>query len=371
MKKSLIALAVMAAAGAASAQSSVTLFGIVDATLAWGWGNGTGHGNRFALTTDGYNSSRLGFRGTEDLGGGLSASFWLEAGFQSDNGSGAATNVNNQLNGTPGNPALGFSGNVPAGSQGLMFNRRSTVSLGGNWGEVRLGRDYTPQFWNRTIFDPFGTNGVGTNIIQQVGTTLTGQNAVRASNSIGYFLPARLGGFYGQAQYYAGENVSNSGANHRDGTGYAARLGFASGPFNVAGAVSYTRNTPLGGIHQNNIGGQWDFGVAKLMGQYERDSVGGIDGTGWLIGGLVPVGPGEIRVSYSRFEVDFNTAGVATPKSNKWALGYVHNLSKRTAIYTTWAHITNSGGSSLALNGAVSGVNDSSNGLDIGLRHSF
>lgn len=361
MKKSLIALAVMAAAGAASAQSSVTLFGIVDATLAWGWGNGAGSSNRFQLTNSGYNSSRLGFRGTEDLGGGLSASFWLEAGVNNDDGTGQATNTNNQTTGTS---------TATAGTQGLTFNRRSTVSLAGNWGEVRLGRDYTPQFWNRTVFDPFGTNGVGTNQIQAAGTTLTGQNAVRASNSIGYFLPATLGGFYGQAQYYAGENQSNSGANHRDGTGYAARLGFATGPFNVAGAVSYTRNSVVGGIHQNNIAGQWDFGVARVMAQYERDSVGAFDGTGWLIGGNVPVGPGEIRLAYSRFEVDPNT-GAAQPRTSKWALGYVHNLSKRTALYTTYARVSNSGGANTALNGAVTAVNDSASGLDIGIRHSF
>ena len=93
MKKSLIALAVMAAAGAASAQSSVTLFGIVDANYNYVKGDGNGHVSR--LTDSGYNSSRLGFRGTEDLGGGMSASFWLEAGLNNDNGTGDSTNVNN------------------------------------------------------------------------------------------------------------------------------------------------------------------------------------------------------------------------------------------------------------------------------------
>ena len=87
MKKSLIALAVLAAAGAASAQSSVTLFGVVDATLAYGKGEVS---DRTSLTNSGYNSSRLGFRGTEDLGGGMSACFWLEAGVDNDNGQGTA-----------------------------------------------------------------------------------------------------------------------------------------------------------------------------------------------------------------------------------------------------------------------------------------
>jgi predicted porin len=357
MKKSLIALAVLAAAGAASAQSSVTLFGIVDATLAWGRGNGAGSADRFQLTNSGYNSSRLGFRGTEDLGGGMSASFWLEAGVNNDNGTGSATNTNNTA---AGGAAAGQNG-----SQGLTFNRRSTVSLGGNWGELRLGRDYTPQFWNLTVFDPFGTNGVGTS--QMLNSIITGVTAVRASNSIGYFAPRNLGGFYGQAQYYSGESLSNT---PRDGKGYGLRVGYAAGPFNVALATGRTRYA-AGNVRQTNLAGQWDFGVAKLMAGYSRDKNGGTDGRGWLIGGLVPVGAGEIRVAYSRYTTDFNTAGVADPRTNKLALGYVHNLSKRTALYTTWATVRNKGGATQALNGAVTAANNSSTGLDLGIRHSF
>jgi predicted porin len=354
MKKSLIALAVMAAAGAASAQSSVTLFGIVDATLAWGKG---GVADRFQLTNSGYNSSRLGFRGTEDLGGGLSASFWLEAGVNNDNGTGAATNTNNQAS---GGALAGMNG-----SQGLTFNRRSTVSLGGNWGEVRLGRDYTPQFWNLTVFDPFGTNGVGTT--QTLNSIITGVTAVRSSNSIGYFFPRNLGGFYGQVQYYLGENASNA-ANDDDGTGYGIRVGFASGPFNVAFATSKTEYA-AGDVKQTNLGGQWDFGMAKLMGQYSRDENGTVDGEGWLIGGLVPVGAGEIRVAYSQYETDLGAGG--DPRTRKFAIGYVHNLSKRTALYATYATLKNNDGAASALNGAIVNVNGKSSGIDFGIRHSF
>jgi predicted porin len=390
MKKSLIALAVMAAAGAASAQSSVTLFGIVDATLQWGRGSAA---DKFQLGNSGYNSSRLGFRGTEDLGGGMSASFWLEAGVNNDNGSGAPTNLNNAAlgggsqqtfaagatlpNGTVCATAGGcvVTGAAAGGTQGLTFNRRSTVSLGGNWGEVRLGRDYSPQFWNLTVFDPFGTNGVGTT--QTLNSIITGVTAVRASNSIGYFFPRNLGGFYGQVQYYDGENpTSCTGVNvpaargclgaEDDGDGLGLRVGFASGPFNVALAMSRTEYA-AGDVRQNNLGGQWDFGMAKLMGHITRDENGAVDGRGWLLGSLIPVGAGEIRVAYSRYRTD--VAG--TPRTDKLALGYVHNLSKRTALYTTWAHVRNRGGAAQALNGAVGGANSSSSGVDVGIRHSF
>jgi predicted porin len=354
MKKSLIALAVMAAAGAASAQSSVTLFGIVDATLTIGRGSVS---DKTQITDSGYNSSRLGFRGTEDLGGGMSASFWLEAGLNNDNGTGDPTNTNNQATGTVAGGA---------GTQGLTFNRRSTVSLAGGWGEARIGRDYVPAFWNLTVFDPFGTNGVGTTATLGLGHA----TAVRASNSIGYFLPPNLGGFYGQAQYYLGENAENGAATEDDGRGYGLRLGYGAGPFNVALGYGKTEYNVLGlnaDVQALNLGGQWDFGMAKLMGQFVKDEVAGIDAKGWLIGALVPVGAGEIRAAYSTYRVDAGTE----PRVRKLALGYVHNLSKRTALYATYARVRNSGGAAVALGGAATLANDSSSGFDLGIRHSF
>lgn len=345
MKKSLIALAVMAAAGAASAQSSVTLFGIVDTTLQWSKSSGGaelvpgGAGDvRFRVTSSGYNSSRLGFRGTEDLGGGMAASFWLEGQLSTDDGT----------------------------AGGLTFQRRSTVSLSGrSWGELRIGRDYTPQFWNLTVFDPFGTNGSGTTATLQ--PAFTGPATVRASNSIGYFAPANLGGFYGQVQYYENELQNNIGATIDDGMGFGLRVGYASGPFNVAFGYGRTE-FDAGDAIQMNLGGQWDFGMAKLMGQYTNDENGGVDGEGFLIGALVPVGAGEIRVSYSQYELDL----ADDPRIRKVALGYVHNLSKRTAVYATVARAKASGGATAQIGGSSANrVNNSATGLDLGIRHSF
>ena len=364
MKKSLIALAVMAAAGAASAQSSVTLFGIVDATF--NHSRASGGGSVTQLTNSGYNSSRLGFRGTEDLGGGMSASFWLEAGLANDDGRAG------------GGIAAGNQGTT-IGTGGLTFNRRSTVSLAGGWGELRLGRDYTASFWNLTVFDPFGTNGVGTNVMLTGVSALNGSVQVRASNIVGYFLPPNLGGFYGQAQYWMGENAQTGAATEDDGTGFGLRLGYGQGPFNVALGWART-NYAAGDFRTWNLGGQWDFGMAKLMAQYGRDEIAGaanVDGRGWLIGALVPVGAGEVRASYSEYRFDLNVAGLSEPRARKFALGYVHNLSKRTAVYATIARVRNSdgfaGGPQLPLSAAAYGTaaNGSSTGYDIGIRHSF
>jgi len=183
MKKSLLALAALTAfAGAASAQSSVTLFGVVDVSACYTEYDDKG---QYQLATDGNASSRLGFRGVEDLGGGLKAGFWLEGSLSADTGTMPLASIN------------GGSGNSAA-----IFQRRATVSLMGGWGEIRLGRDYTPTFWNWTVFDPFGTNGVGasTNLGLEVAGLAPGGSygtLVRANNTVGYFLPA-MGGFYGQ-----------------------------------------------------------------------------------------------------------------------------------------------------------------------------
>ena len=349
MKKSLIALAVLAASGAAMAQSSVTLFGVVDATYQYGSGSVS---NKSQLGNSGYNGSRLGFRGVEDLGGGMSASFWLEAGVNNDNGSGANTSTNNQATGA-------------TGGGGLTFNRRSTVSLNGGFGEVRLGRDYTPQFWNLTVFDPFGTNGVGTT--QTLRSSLGGPTTVRASNSVGYFLPGKIGGLYGQVQYYMGENLRNA-ANKNDGTGLSARVGFANGPINVALALAETKFI-AGNIKAINLGASYDLGMAKVMAHYNEDRIsGGADGKGFLIGGLVPMGAGEIRLAYSTYEIEVPGAD---PRSSKLALGYVHNLSKRTALYATYAHVNNKNGAAQSLNGSVTAAGKNSNGYDFGVKHSF
>src|SRR5918993_3644123 len=118
MKKSLVAAAACAAASMACAQSSVTLFGVVDASVTYTTSSGPLASSRWQLTNSSNTFSRLGLRGTEDLGGGLAASFWLESGLQNDTGAGYTTNTNNQVSGISGNG-------------GLTFGRRSTVSLSG------------------------------------------------------------------------------------------------------------------------------------------------------------------------------------------------------------------------------------------------
>ena len=357
MKKRLLASLLATFGCAALAQSSVTLFGVLDSTVqrATQGGasitrlNGNG-GNQF---------SRFGLRGVEDLGGGTSVGFVLDAGLSIDTGTGGATSADNV---------------TAQAASGLVFNRRSTVSaMSQDWGEVRLGRDFVPTYWNLTLFDPFGTAGSGSvnNLAQGALTrSSTIQTAVRASNTIGYFLPA-LGGFYGQAMVAFAENQSNpTAATKNDGRYAAVRLGYAKGPLNVAASYGNT-NLASGDVSTRNFAASYDFGVARAMVQHFRDQKELVAAPsrshGWLVGTQIVVGVGYIPISYTTVK-DNTPAGRG---ARQMAAGYVHNLSKRTALYGTYSRLQNRNGAALTGGGVPGVANTTWSGIDLGIRHTF
>ena len=359
MKKSLLALAVLGTfAGVASAQSSVTLFGIVDVGIR-NVKNGS-NADLWTQSTDGLNSSRLGFRGVEDLGGGLSAGFWLEAGLAADQGN---------MGGSIGIAA-------PTNGSANIFNRRSTVSLITNFGEIRLGRDYTPGFWNTTIFDPFGTNGVGSflNMTTAAGGPLgvpvanTNTSYVRANNTFGYFLPSNLGGLYGQLQHSLQEQGAPNGNKQSSG-----RIGYAAGPFNVALSYQKTEFNTTDWEH-TNLAGSWNFGFMTLMAFYDKAEFVAAEQNSWLIGAVVPFGQGEFKISYTDADVKGSIGAVnLNPNdANQLAIGYVYNVSKRTALYGAYSIIKNDGQANFTISGGSgAATGDDSKGFEIGVRHSF
>ena len=367
MKKSVLALAALGAfAGAASAQSSVTLFGIADVNVM----TVDNDDRTYSLGTDGMASSRLGFRGVEDLGGGLKASFWLEMGIQLDTGRNASV---------WGNGTTAIQNSTTQQGNQLFFNRRSTVSLSNQWGELRLGRDYTPTFWNWTAFDPFGTQGVGesTNIAlgRDLQTALPGSTfgtLVRANNMVAYFLPN--GGFgpglYGQLQAAAGENAQGNKY-------WGGRIGYAAGPFDVAAAYGKTECLDLAcdiDLTAWNIGGSWNFGFMKLSGFFSDMSAEGNSNKAgrqnWFVGVAAPIGQWNLKASYGGTNgkdlLDNNDA-------SQWALGVDYNLSKRTALYATWSSINNDNNAAFGVSSQASALTPGHNstGGQVGIRHQF
>ena len=355
MKRStLLTLPLLAWSAAASTQSSVSLYGVVDTLVGIGRGSVA---DRVQLMNSGNLTTRLGFRGTEDLGGGLAAGFVIEGGVMTDNGLGFATNANNQ-------PAT--AGAAPA-SQGFTFNRRSTVSLMGPFGELRVGRDYVPSYSNMNLFDAMGNAGVGTSISALLGVTSRAPNGIRASNSVGYFLPSGLGGFYGNAMVALGENARGTGAaTQDDGNYWGLRLGYAKGPLNVAASTGRMKFAS-GDMRPGNVGIRYDFGGVVGTFEYIDERIGSVVGRGIQTGVEVRVGVGVARASYGNYKQRTGSE----PFTAKLAVGYVHNLSKRTAVYATYARVNNRGGANYALNGSSTAANASSSGLDLGLTHSF
>lgn len=357
----------------AHAQSSVTLWGIVDVNVQHLHAEGVGSVN--SVGGSGLSSSQLGFKAVEDLGGGLSAVAWLEGNINPDTGAGRATNTNNQA-----------SGATPAG--GLTFDRRSYVGLGGAWGQVRLGRDFSPNHYNNVSFDAFGGLGVGR--AGNLAFTAVGAAAmpttVAYSNGISYWLPPDLGGLYGVAVYALGENASNA-PNRKDGTLMGVRLGWTSGPFNVAVAAArttYASTAAVGNYKHLNIGASYSMKPATLFAlanQVTVDLTGGtIRKNTFTLGAHLPVGAsGVVRASYSHLadhsdatlkNADGSARGINT--ASQWALGYVHNFSKRTALYGTVSRLSNRGQAAYTVSGAPAPLAGSgANGIEAGIRHQF
>jgi predicted porin len=249
---------------------------------------------------------------------------------------------------------------------GFSFQRRSTVSLIGNFGEIRLGRDYVPTHWNTPTYDPFNATGVGS--VNNTLVTLNGATTgARANNSVGYFLPP-IGGVFGQVMVAAGEGVA--GNKH-----FGGRIGYAGGPVSVAVAVGKTEVDSVRDFDRFNIGGSYDLSFVKLMFEYQRSKASGGEDDDkeivlYLLGGTVPVGAGTVKFSYVKSD---GKGALATSDASQIALGYRYDFSKRTGIYGNAARVSNKGTATYAVTGGVGApsAGKSSSGYEVGLRHIF
>jgi predicted porin len=347
MNKQFVAAFTMLYGCFAYAQSNVAIFGVVDAGIAHLRASGGAHAT--GLVNGGSSTSRLGFRGVEDLGGGFAASFWLESQLSNDVGGGTSQ------------------------TGGLDFVRRSTLSLSGDFGEFRLGRDFTPSYLTMNDFDSFGQRGLGA--IENAGPIRAGVGSyVRVSNSVSYLTPATLNGFFAQAQYAFGEQASNksvvstpfgtsssalNATSDKTGSYYGVRLGYINGPVNLSGALGVfqdaIRSTQAqfyaGDYKIANIGASYDFGFIRPRFLYQSEK---IDGQGALtsfkfetiaVGATAPFGAGLVRTQLSHYSQNLTTSTF-----NKFSLGYIYNLSKRTTVYADINRINNKGLGTFALN---------------------
>ena len=324
MKKSLIALAVLAASGAAMAQSSVTLYGVADAGVTYL----NGADNWSGVTSGNNLTSRLGFRGVEDLGGGLKANFVIEGGFNLDNGDGAS----------------GYAG-AKAG-EGFQFKRRSTVGLSGGFGEVRMGRELTAAYNATARYDVFGSVGIGQSRLWADGGVVDASaNATavttnqRISNALTYVSPDFSGFKFGLNYGFGETTASNSDSGY-----LGAGLMYDNGPLSLGLGLERLNNglnsDATSDIDAWSLGGSYDFGVAKLLGGYRTSKVDRATGenkrNGAYVAVTAPVGPGLVRASYNRYENKYNGG---KDKADQLSVGYVYGLSKRTSVYGTYSYL--------------------------------
>jgi len=315
MKKSLVALAALAVVGAASAQSSVTLYGVVDVAAARV--TGTKHSmSGSGLMNNG--TSRFGFKGSEDLGGGMKALFNMEAGFNPEDG----------------------AGNL---SGGQLFSRAANVSLAGNFGEFRMGRSLTPSFYGVAAWELTGTANYSA-VASQFNFAGAGP---RQSSQFMYVSPS-MGGFSGSLAYTAKPDNTPQAAK------VDANLIYAAGPLAVAlsaNRVNDTATTPT--VSNYALGAKYNFGMFQVAGSVQ-DPEG--DSKGFTLGAGANLGPVALVVDIAR-DTYFEDTNVLFEAK--------YPLSKRTFAYA--AYLNN--GSRDAT--ATTLAQGRTRGASIGLRHNF
>ena len=336
MKKSLLALAVLTAVtGAASAQSSVTLYGKVDLGLVLDSGNASGKSIRISSGVTG--GSRIGFKGVEDLGGGMKAAFQLETGYCADSAAGAP--------------------NFCTGSNNFM-GRQAHGDLTGSFGALSAGRQYSIGFNNLSTIDPFGTGLAGqvNNIVDPSG--------IRLNNSAIYATP-NMGGFTAAAEIAFGEQTGNWAANRETGAG----ITYASGPAYVGVTFYDVGNAAGNGAARKNytVGGTYDFGVVKVHALAQKSTGPTTLDVLDLMGGVtIPVAGGNVLASYIRH----NDRTLANKDANQIGVGYMYPLSKRTSVYTSFARIQNQHGAAFTVGNATE-AGTGNKAFNAGVVHNF
>ncbi|PLY40712.1 porin [Janthinobacterium sp. ROICE36] len=356
MKKSLVALALFGAfAATAQAQSSVQIYGTIDA--------GLGKASNATTAVTKRDNNKLGFKGTEDLGNGLKAIFQLEIRYESDTGT------------------LESNGARP------LFQGQSRVGLQGDFGTVRLGRGLTAYQEVSTMFEPW--SGMPTQAGFQTDLTVAGYTSDplspagnsrnRFSNAVFYNSPV-FNGFQFNATVAAkeantnaavGATVANTTTNASGNFALAANVAPASNPYSMSGTYNNGQFAAMAAYERNGLQAKlWSVAASfnpvaelKLMASYQHQDDGNFkiintDTKSWVLGANYDVGPGKIRAGYGQKTPD----GVA--KTKQASLGYDYNLSKRTYLY---ADISNKKSASAANYNNTTSVSY----IGLGVHHNF
>ena len=345
MQKKLLTMAVAGAlALPAVALAQVTVFGTMDGGLRNQTKALTAGGDGSVMTaTDGLRTTnRWGLRGSEDLGGGLMANFWLEGQYASDSGGG------------PGSAA-------GVGNQGI-FQRKSVVGLSKGGNSVDVGRDYTLNFKSQGIYDPMSYTYTG--VTPSAGTNVAG---TRSSNMVTAGFRFGSGGV--RVDYALGEVVDESW-----GTRTGLMADFAFGPVTVTGAYSTMKDAATGTFTTNvtNLGGAYRMGAFTFRAGWsdtETEIVGGETNSPMILLGLQYGFSPTLNLRVGYYDTSFETNGNETGSRKVTIVALDYVLSKRTTAYVAFDRTGIDGTAANTVLGVPSA--DGATGISVGLAHSF
>ncbi len=352
---------------------NVTLYGVADGGIGF-LRNGAG-GTVTAVTSGLNTGSRWGIRGSEDLGGGLQAMFHFESGFELDTGDAK------RFSGNPGSATP----SAPNGTPGTGFNRRAYVGLNSaRWGSLSFGRDYTPLYFAALDSDAFrlGLFGNLQALTQPAGGA---ERFARVSNGL-FYVSSQVGGFTGRLAYSFGSESSGAANGPPRHANEFAALGlqYAQGPlvltasYQVLKAPGVAGNPPAftgENLHRKDglLGASYRVGQMRFVAGFWKMGAPQHADNKW-IGASMPLGTGTVIAQVQRMSQQVDAG--QKQKGTLLGVGYIHPLSKRTALYASYGRTRNNavGGfsvtsSDFAVAPAVRGSNPSALGL--GVRHDF
>ena len=330
MNKMIIALLASSLVPAtAMAQSAVTVYGVADAGLVRESGGTAGTVN--AITSGVASGSRLGFKGKEDLGGGASAYFVLENGFNIDTGS--------------------------AAQGGLLFGRQAYLGVSSELGALTAGRQYSPYYRAmRDISDPFCAGFAG-----RAGNILVSNT--RLDNMVSYMTPS-LRGLTAELAVGFGEVAGNAAARRA----YSTAWTYTGGPLVVALSWHKQQNALATDSSANTLlAARYNFGVVEARLGYARNKgLAGARSNDAIIGAIVPFGATKFYASY----IHHDDTSAAARDASQWAIGATYALSKRSDLYAAYAHIDNRNGATFKVGNATTDGTGNT-GVNLGIRHTF
>ncbi|WP_321882901.1 porin [Burkholderia cepacia] len=337
----------------ANAQSSVTLYGVVDAGILYtskaiNPNNGQNAGHQFSMMTGGMTPSLFGLKGVEDLGGGLKAMFTLESGIDVTNG--------------------GF-----ADSNGNLFGRQAWVGLASDYGTVKAGLQFSPFVLSLISTDARGVSYFGSGVPVYVGSVFV--TGIFNANAISYASPT-IAGFQGSAMLALGGTAGNFQAGRQ----YSASLNYTYGPILVTAAMydgnagGTAASTPIPSavaFAGRMIGASYQYSALTLKATYMLFKIaGGFDNRVYSGGASYQFTPAVSADAGVWYTSDGNET---SNHSIMAATGLTYSLSKATSFYSQFGYVDNHGrmNTGLSTNGALFGASGATFGAAVGVRHLF